>query len=312
MRYSVYTALVLATVTIGNVIAGPVNHGHAHLHAKKNAEALEVEATTEEKRDPNHAWKGVDFKTVSITYSSGQTWGQPTQQPAPPASSSSSPAVATTTPTPNSETPKSQHATEILTPADRQKLITLGFKSAGANGQDSSAGVWIGAGGPYTVDVTNNAKEPVIFVCWGPAASWINANVPTITISLAKGASQILSFANGQSGACSAIYSDTQIVNGQVSDTWFEFTFSNEGVVDISREVNMNGHSMCAVGPECTTNMTTCVFVCNSGNSCMTNYLLQNCASGSQPGAQYGEYYGAASGGCGGLGSSASIALALS
>jgi hypothetical protein len=45
MRSSVYTALVLATVTIGNVVAGPVKHAHAHFHAKKDAEALNVEAS---------------------------------------------------------------------------------------------------------------------------------------------------------------------------------------------------------------------------------------------------------------------------
>jgi len=313
MRYSAYTALVLATVTIGNVLAGPVKHGHAHLHAKKNAEALEVEATTEEKRDPN-GWKGIDFRTVSITYSSGQTWGQPTPHPAPPASSSSPVAAssAKTTPTPKSETPVSQTSTATLTPADLQKLMTLGFKSPGVNSQSSSAGVWIGADGSYKVEVTNSANEPVIFACWGPDESWVNANTPLITISLPEGASTTISFASGQSGACSAIYSDTQLVNGQVCNTWFEYTFSNTGAYDISREVDMNGHSMCAVGPQCTTDMKTCVFVCSSGNSCMTNYELQNCASGSQPGAQYGEYYGAPSGGCGGFSTSVSIVLTLS
>lgn len=64
----------------------------------------------------------------------------------------------------------------------------------------------------------------------------------------------------------------------------------------------MNGHNIEIVGPHCTTNMNTCVFVCSSGNSCMTGYELLNCAAGSQPGAQYGTYGGAASGGCGWLG----------
>jgi hypothetical protein len=41
MRYS-YTALVLATLAIGNVVAGPFHH--AHLHHKKADGLLNVEA----------------------------------------------------------------------------------------------------------------------------------------------------------------------------------------------------------------------------------------------------------------------------
>jgi hypothetical protein len=41
MRYS-YTALVLATLAFGNVIAGPFHH--AHLHQKKADGLLNVEA----------------------------------------------------------------------------------------------------------------------------------------------------------------------------------------------------------------------------------------------------------------------------
>lgn len=42
MRYS-YSALVLATFTIGQAVAGPLKHVHNHLH-KKNDEILEVKA----------------------------------------------------------------------------------------------------------------------------------------------------------------------------------------------------------------------------------------------------------------------------
>jgi hypothetical protein len=41
MRYS-YTALVLATVAIGQVVAGPFKH--AQFHAKKEAEPLNLES----------------------------------------------------------------------------------------------------------------------------------------------------------------------------------------------------------------------------------------------------------------------------
>jgi hypothetical protein len=155
--------------------------------------------------------------------------------------------------------------------------------------------------------LVNNAADDIIVACWGPDASWVNVNQCSITISLPKKTFQTISFGNGQIGACAAIYPDTVLVNGQVHNTWIEFTMSNIGVVDVSREVKMDGHSVSVSGPQCVTDMTTCVFVCDSGNSCLTGYSLLNCAAGSQPGAQYGEYEGAASGGCGGLGESAAL-----
>jgi hypothetical protein len=51
--------------------------------------------------------------------------------------------------------------------------------------------------------------------------------------------------------------------------------------------------------------MNSCVFVSTSGNSCMTNFELLNCAARSQPGSQYGTYGGFPGGGCRGLGNSA-------
>jgi hypothetical protein len=136
---------------------------------------------------------------------------------------------------------------------------------------------------------------------------------PLVTIELPAGASQIISFASGSIGAWSAIYSDTTTYYGQIVNTWGEYTMSPMGVVDVSREVNMSGHTMSIAGPQCTTDMNTCVFVCGDGsNSCMTNYELLNCAAGSQPGAQYGTYGGFPSGGCGGLGDSAALTTTLS
>jgi len=170
---------------------------------------------------------------------------------------------------------------------------------SGLNAVATGASAWIGTDGPYTNTFTNNAGEDIILVIWGPAGSWVNVNVPLITLSLASGAVETISFAEGLSGAWSAIYSDTETVDGQVSNTWGEFTFTGEGVVDVSREVNMNGHNMIINGPDCTSDMDTCVFVCTEGTTCLTNYALLNCDNGSQGGAQYGTYGGFPSGGCG-------------
>jgi hypothetical protein len=108
------------------------------------------------------------------------------------------------------------------------------------------------------------------------------------------------SYAAGTSGGFSAYYADTQLVNGQVSNTWGEFTFADPYTTfDVSREVNMGGHALSLSGFGCTSNMDTCVFKCTDGsNSCLTAYSLFNCAGGSQPGAGAGTFGGAASGGC--------------
>lgn len=98
------------------------------------------------------------------------------------------------------------------------------------------------------------------------------------------------------------------MVNGQISDTWGEGTFNAPySVVDVSREVNMQGRNMKIVGPQCTSDMNTCVFKCKTGNVCLTGYELVNCATGSQAGANFGWYDGAASGGCGGMGQGANL-----
>lgn len=203
---------------------------------------------------------------------------------------------------------------DTLSAVDSTKLLsTLGFAAVGLNSLTNNNQVWIGTDGQYTNEFTNDSGEDLILVVWGPDASWVNAKQPLITYSLPAGQSCTLSFASGLSGAWSAIYGDTTMVNGQVSNTWGEFTFGEYGVVDVSREVNMNGHSMSIVGPQCTSNMNTCVFTCPSGqDSCWTQYELLNCENGSQAGANYGTYGGMPSGGCGGMGNGAALQTTLS
>jgi len=241
MRYS--TALVLATLSIGQAIAGTVGHAHSAFHAKK----------------------------LASPYMDKRQSG-------------------------------------ALSAADSTKLLsTLAFSALGVNSYANNGGCWIGSDGPYTNTFTNSAGEDLILVIWGPEGSWVNAIQPLVTVSIASGESTVVSFADGAIGAWSAVYSDTPMVNGQISNTWGEYTFSEEGVVDVSREVNMDGHSMSIVGPSCTSDMDTCVFVCSTGTVCIVDYLLQNCDNGSQPGANYGTYGGYASGGCGGMGSAAAL-----
>jgi len=170
----------------------------------------------------------------------------------------------------------------------------------------------MGDDGDYVHEVVNSSGEDLILVIWGALASWVNVAAPHISISLPAGEKATVSFASGSVGAMTAVYSDTEMVNGQLAETWVEYTHSVEGVVDISREVKMSGHAVEVVGPSCTCNLNQCVFICSEGESCLTGYELINCEAGSQPGAQYGLFEGAPSGGCGGMGSSGKFTTTFS
>ncbi|KAK5065031.1 hypothetical protein LTR84_000866 [Exophiala bonariae] len=194
-----------------------------------------------------------------------------------------------------------------ITAADQAKLSALGVLSTGANSYAPNGAAWLGTDGAYKSEFSNQSGQDLILVIWGVAGSWVNVIQPHITASIPAGQSIWVSFADGASGAFTAVYGDTTLVNGQLSNTWGEFTFGQWGVVDVSREVKMDGHGLSIVGPTCTTDMNTCVFKCSSGNVCTFDYILENCANGSQPGANYGIHEGAPSGGCGGMGAAASL-----
>lgn len=201
-----------------------------------------------------------------------------------------------------------------LSEAHSVKLLSdMAFSSLGKNSDLPSDGVWLGDNGPYTNEFWNESGEDLILVIWGPEGSWVNVKQPLITASIANGSCTTVSFASGQSGAWSAIYDDTKMLNGQVSNTWGEFTFRPSGVVDVSKLPNMKGKKMTIVGPTCVSDMTQCVFECPDGEDiCMYNYKLVNCEPESQVGAQIGYDYGAASGGCGNLGDGAQLRTYLS
>jgi len=164
---------------------------------------------------------------------------------------------------------------------------------------NSGASVWIGDNGPYVTEYINNSGEQIEVVVWGSASSWVNVAAPLIAQTLNNGSSFKVSFASGSSGAWSAVYEDTKMLNGQISNTWGEYTFNGQfSTFDVSRLPNMAGHGMTISTDNCKSDMNTCVFTCQSGNTCMTGYNLLNCATGSQPGASSGTYAGAPSGGC--------------
>lgn len=193
-------------------------------------------------------------------------------------------------------------------PDDVKHMKSLGFADAGVNPTSDCENVWIGNNGPYTNTYINHSGKHIVVVVWGTEGSWVNAKRPDVTVSIRPGGKKTLSFANTANGGWAIVDKGTKLVNGQISDTWGEFTFGPYGVVDVSREVNMSGRRMEIHGPQCVTDMDTCVFVCPKGmNDCWHEYELHNCENGSQPGANYGIHAGMPSGGCGGMGEKAHL-----
>jgi len=167
---------------------------------------------------------------------------------------------------------------------DMSRLNTIGFKALGTNSQTANGGCWLGSDGPNVNTVTNGAGVPIIVVVWGAsgyAASFMSSGIaPYITYGLAAGASTTISCAD-VSGGMAAVYPDTTLTSfGQIGNTWVEFTWGSWGTVDISKEVTMSGHAVSVSSPVCTTDMNTCVFVCNSGDTCGAagTYTLKNCS----------------------------------
>jgi hypothetical protein len=148
-------------------------------------------------------------------------------------------------------------------------LQTIGCLT-GQNAKSASAGhaSWIGNDGDYVTEFNNESGEDLVLVMWGPLGSWTNVNAPLITYEITNGSSVNISTVTGTSGGWAALYEDTKMVNGQVSNTWGEFTYNGQySTVDVSRLVNMNGRNMTIEGAECVSDMEQCVFTCDSASS---------------------------------------------
>ncbi|RMZ86785.1 hypothetical protein DV736_g5987, partial [Chaetothyriales sp. CBS 134916] len=185
---------------------------------------------------------------------------------------------------------------------DIAQLVSIGLTKIGINSFTPTSNAWVGDDGDYTNVFENVSGENVILVIWGVAGSWVgglNPVQPLITYSLAPLESVVVSFAEGASGGWAGIYPDTVLVNGQIFNSWGEYTFNQYySTVDVSREPNMNGNNMTIVTPSCVSNMDTCVFVCKDGAiSCWLDYELLNCDAANGGGSDAS----AQNGGCNGI-----------
>lgn len=185
---------------------------------------------------------------------------------------------------------------------------------------ENTATSWVATSAPtegnYVVNTfMNQADEDVTLYIWGNAGSWVNAVSPFVSETIKAGENLTVTHAIGSAenpniGGWAAVYSDTKLVNGQISNMWGEFNFLDSewgsSTYDVSQEPNMDGHNMSIQGPKCTSSSVTnqCVFKCTNGQTICGDagtYELVNCAANSQEGASAGTYGGAASGGCQGI-----------
>jgi len=177
-----------------------------------------------------------------------------------------------------------------LNKGDCEYLSRVGFAGMGANPTGNS-NIWIGNNGPNVFTFTNRASNPnadIILVLWdqsnGFASSFVTAHAPKLTISIPFGQSITVSMNHGVSGAFSALYRHVTSVspNGQVFNTWGEFTTGNFATINVSRLPNMGGNQfVIRVSTGCVADNTHCSYVCKSGNTCWESgsYSLIGCTT---------------------------------
>ncbi|PQE08964.1 effector 5 protein [Rutstroemia sp. NJR-2017a WRK4] len=201
-----------------------------------------------------------------------------------------------------------------LTASDCNHMSNIKMFAMGTNAKAANGGVWIGSQGPNIFAFTNKAAVPITLIIWTQIpndfqSSFMIARTPAISYSLSAGQTVTISMANTVSGGWSALYNGqtTLTPNGQINNTWGEFTTGASATVDISSLINMSGNHMSITvgGSGCVSNMSKCIFQCKpgQGNICGLSgtYNLNGCANGSQPGANYGMYLGNPAGGCQGF-----------
>lgn len=196
-----------------------------------------------------------------------------------------------------------------------KKSILSEIKAA-VDSTASNGASWLGemTEGNHVVNTfMNKADDDVQLVVWGNQGSWINNVQPLVSQTIKAGENLTVSHAIGSAGSpntggWAAIYPDTQLVNGQISNLWGEFSFVDDmyssSTYDVSMEVNMDGHDMTIQGPKCTSSTTQCVFKCSNGATTCgeeNTYELVNCEAGSQEGASAGLWGNQAAGGCQGV-----------
>ncbi|KAF2009545.1 hypothetical protein BU24DRAFT_428441 [Aaosphaeria arxii CBS 175.79] len=310
MRFT--SAAVLSTLAVGQAAAANIRH--ASFHARRAVEKREdkpVDWASVTYDLKNVDWSKVNWNSV---FSSSAT---PSSTPPPKVEEVKVEAVSTPTPTPT-PTPSStsaapaektekpnvvEHITNDILSGLDSFLSKLGISQKGANSYEPNGGIWLGDS-DWSAEFTNGGSKDVKLFCWkanGFSGMSLNVNQPAISINLAPGASQNVSFAEGVPSSCAPADDSTSLAMfGGIQNTWWEVTFGSTGAFDVSRNVWMQGTNIHSQGSKCTSDMDTCVFKCKdeSAQSCEKGYELYNCDAGNGGGGGYDPIMDGTGGGC--------------
>lgn len=319
MRYQ--SALVLSTLAVGQAAAANLRHASFHARRSANAAGADTVAWNNVVRDT------VDYKaaTDKITQEEWDAIFASQGQPAATTAAPAAPEVKPTTPAaPAKEQAKEEgpKKEEASAPApsegsgESDVLKALGC-TKGKNANSPNGDVWIGdSGSNIKATFTNDADEESAVLCWTKDGMFTTKTSALIAEPVKAGGQLTVSFAPGFSGGCGAAYADSTFhMSGILSESIFEITTAPEnpgqydfGAYDISREVNMKGIVISAVGNrQCTSGVKngqlSCAFGCTTGgNDCEATGTYNIIA-----GAETSEYCmakgvdpttGGASGGC--------------
>ncbi|KAF2870227.1 hypothetical protein BDV95DRAFT_76028 [Massariosphaeria phaeospora] len=143
--------------------------------------------------------------------------------------------------------------------------------------------IWVGDDSDWTTTFTNSASEPVVVFCWEKkpgdfTAMTLNKHKPAFNVGIKPNEKVTVAWAAG-AFACAPAYGDTKMAQfGAVDNTWFEMNVHKgkaTSVFNVSRNVNLNGNTITAVGSKCTSSMEKCFFKCMNGQvSCEFGYTL--------------------------------------
>jgi hypothetical protein len=205
--------------------------------------------------------------------------------------------------TTNTTTSLSSEAINGLSDNDLNRLRSMGMMAPGENSYGNNGLIWIGNNGYFRTKFTNYSPTPVILVVW-QNGSWVNVKKPLVTYSLASLESVTVSMADHVGfGGFSAVYPETGMIDGQVANTWGEFTTNGiNSVINVSKMPNMSGRKM-TIMPKatgCRADWLNCVFVCTNGSNRCGNageYDLLSCDARMNGGKGFDDHH-QPSGGC--------------
>lgn len=312
MRYS--SSIVLGTLAVGSVAA--VHNRHASFHARRQVEAKRDMADVDWSKVAydlsNVDWKSV-FPDQPAATPAAAAAAVPADTPAPAAAPASTSAAAANPVAPANAQVDSVHTSSVsnlvsdIMNGVAEIALKLGAK-VGKNSKTNNGGVWIGTDSQWQGQFVNKGSRQMVLYCWrasGFTGMSINANVPDISVGLKPGQHVDLSFAQGVPGACAPAFPDTTLaMSGGLFQTWWEFNYgpNQNGAFDVSKNTNMHGASISAVGSKCTSDMNQCVFQCNDPSvpSCWKagEYKLTNCNAASGGGTGFDPVMNGPAGGC--------------